>query len=197
MPALAQPRYSPEEYLVLERKAEYKSEYVDGRIFAMAGPSRKHNRITLNLASQINEKLRGRQCEAYSNDMRVRVPATSLYAYPDIVAVCGEQQLEDSHLDTLLNPTVIVEVLSASTEAYDRGIKFAHYRRLAALQEYVLVSLNEIRIEHYARRGEQWVLTEISDSDGMLRLASIGAEVLLRDIYDKVQFESENTIAEG
>jgi Uma2 family endonuclease len=197
MSAVARSSYTPEEYLALERKAEYKSEYINGRIYALAGASRRHNRITLNLASLINEQFRGRPCEAYSSDMRVKIEAVHVYTYPDVVAVCGEQRLEEGQSDTLLNPTLLVEVLSPSTEAYDRGMKFAYYRKLDSIQEYVLASQDEIRIEHFARRGEQWILTEYSDPEGTLRLESIGCEVGLRDIYDKVRFESESTIPEA
>jgi Uma2 family endonuclease len=128
------------EYLEIERKAEIKSEYIAGRTYAMSGASRQHNLITANTLSEIHPQLRGRNCEAFVSDMRVKVSPTGMYTYPDDVAVCGEARFEDSHMDTLLNPTVIVEVLSGSTEAYDRGEKFAHYRRLESLREYVLVA---------------------------------------------------------
>jgi Uma2 family endonuclease len=123
--------------------------------------------------------------------MRVKVRATGMYAYPDVAAVCGGSSFEDEHVDTLTNPAVIIEVLSPSTEAYDRGEKFAHYRRLASLQEYVLVAQDKVRIEHFARRNDdsgQWVLTEFSDPNGTLRLASIGCDLALRGIYDRVEF---------
>ena len=188
-----QPRYSPAEYLALEREAPYKSEYINGQIYAMAGASRRHNIIEGNIYRLIGQHFVGRPCEAYVTEVRVKVSPTGMYTYPDVVAVCGEPRFEDSHTDTLTNPTVIVEVLSPSTEAYDRGEKFAHYRRLDSLMEYVLVAQDKVRVEHYARQGDGWLLTEISDRDGVLRLAAIDCAVPLRDMYDKVDFEGATT----
>ena len=128
-------RYTPEQYLELERKAPYKNEFVNGQIYAMPGASRAHNLITGNTHREVSSQLRGRPCETYVSDMRVKVNTTGLYTYPDVVVVCGEIRFDDAQKDTLLNPTVLIEVLSPSTEAYDRGEKFAHYRRLASLQE--------------------------------------------------------------
>jgi Uma2 family endonuclease len=186
--ASSQSRYTPEQYLALERQAEYKSEYVNGMIIALAGASRAHGLIVFNLARELGPQLIGRQCEAYVSDMRVKISATGLYTYPDLVAVCGEALFDDEHTDTLLNPTVIVEVLSLSTEAYDRGEKFAHYRRIESLQEYVLVSQDKVRIESYVRQGSQWILSEASDLEETVRLESIGCDLVLRSVYDKVQF---------
>jgi Uma2 family endonuclease len=123
------------------------------------------------------------------SDMLVKVSPTGMYTYPDVVAVCGEPHLEDAHFDTLLNPQIIVEVLSESTEAYDRGEKFAHYRRLDTLCEYVLVAQDRVRVERYVRDGEQWVLSEISDPDGALHIASVDCDVMLAEIYEKVEFD--------
>ncbi len=187
--AAVKPRYTPEQYLALERKAPFRSEYFDGCITAMSGASRLHNLIAINLSRVISTQLLDRPCEVYASDMRVGVSPTGLYTYPDIVAVCGEPQLQDSELDTLLNPTVIVEVLSSSTEAYDRGNKFAHYRRLESLREYVLVAQDRVRVERYTRRGDEWVLAELSRLDDILHLASIGCEVALREIYTKTQLQ--------
>ena len=133
------PRLTPEDYLALERSADFKSEYFDGEIFAMTGASEPHNTIVANTLSEIRQQLKKRPCKVYANDMRVKVDPTGLYTYPDVVVVCGKARLEDAHLDTLLNPTLIVEVLSDSTEAYDRGRKFEHYRKLESLAEYVLI----------------------------------------------------------
>ncbi len=191
MSALAKQYYTGGQYLALEREADYKSEFINGQIFAMSGASREHNLISLNLASTLHAQLRGKPCEAYISDMRVKVDPTGMYTYPDVVAVCGEPHFEDSRVDTLVNPTVIIEVLSPSTEAYDRGDKFAHYRRLESLTDYVLVAQDKLRVEHFVRvgdEGEQWMFTEISGLDGTLHLASIGCNVSLRDIYDKVEF---------
>ena len=187
-PTLAQPLVTPAEYLALERKSREKSEYVNGRVYAMSGASRLHNLIAGNVFGELRAKLRGRPCEAYVNDMRVKVQRTGMYTYPDVVALCEEPRLEDAELDTLLNPSVIVEVLSPSTESYDRGEKFAHYRRLDSLQEYVLVAQVTRRIEHFRREGDHWVLTEISDPGGELTLSSLGCALSLADIYDRVEF---------
>jgi Uma2 family endonuclease len=184
-------RHTPEQYLALERKSPVKHEYYDGSMFAMAGASRRHNLIAVNLCREISSQLRDRPCEAYVSDMRVCVGPTGLYTYPDVVAVCGEPQFQDGELDTLLNPTVIVEVLSPSTEADDRGNKFAHYRRLASLRDYVLVAQDRVRVERYTRQGEEWLLTELSRLEDVLGLAAIGCEVSLREIYAKVPFPDD------
>lgn len=199
--SLASPksRYTAEEYLALERKAEYKSEFVNGMIVGSAGATRQHNLIAGNVFGEVRAQLRGRTCEVYMSDIRVKVDPTGLYTYPDVVVACGDIRFEDEHVDTLLNPTLIVEVLSPSTEAYDRGEKFAHYRRLETLQEYVLVSQDKVRIESYVRQGAQWLLSEASGGDEMVRLESIGCGLVLRDVYDKVRFEesTEEDLSEG
>ena len=195
--AAVKTRVTPEQYLALERKAAFKSEYLNGQIIAMAGASRPHNLVAGNLHAEIRAQLRDRPCESYVGDMRVYIPPTGLYTYPDVVAVCGEPQFQDGELDTLLNPTVIVEVLSPSTEAYDRGLKFAHYRRLASLREYVLVAQDRVLVERYTRRGDEWLLTEWSRPDDILRLASIDCDVALREIYAKVPFPAGEELADA
>jgi Uma2 family endonuclease len=180
---------TPGEYLEIERASEIRSEFIAGRMFAMSGASRRHSFIAGNFFRELSSQVRGRDCEAHMNDLRVKVSPTGLYTYPDIVAVCGAH-FEDEETDTLLNPTVIVEVLSASTEAYDRGEKFAQYRRLDSLREYVLVAQDKIRIEHYRREGEEWILSEVSDPDATLHLSSIDCHVGIAAIYEKVDFES-------
>jgi Uma2 family endonuclease len=184
-------RFTPEQYLATERKADFKSEYDGGYITATAGASRKHNLIALNFASEIRSQLRSRACEAYIGDMRLCVSPNGLYTYPDVMAVCGEGQYLDADVDTLLNPTMIAEVLSDSTESYDRGRKFGHYQRLSSLKEYVLVAQDEVRVERYTRRGDDWILTVFTSLDDTLRLASIDCAVPLRDIYDRIEFSSE------
>lgn len=156
----------------------------------MSGASRRHNLISLNLGRELSLQMRDRPCEAYVTDMRVKISPTGMYTYPDVVGVCGEPHFEDTYIDTLLDPTVIIEVLSESTEAYDRGEKFAHYRRLASLHDYVLVAQDKIRVEHYVRNGEQWVLSEISDPDGTLQLLSVACGIGMRQIYEKVDMSS-------
>ena len=187
-PPLVQPLMTPAEYLAAERGAASRSEYVNGRVYALAGASRVHNLIVGNTFAELRAQLRGRPCEVYVSDMRVKVEHTGMYTYPDVVGVCGEPAFEDEHLDTLLNPAVIIEVLSPSTERYDRGEKFVHYRRLASLQEYVLIAQDIRRIDHYRRDGDSWVLTEVSEPDAALVLESLGATLALADIYDRVEF---------
>jgi Uma2 family endonuclease len=180
---------TPEEYLALERKAEYKNEYVDGEIVAMTGASRKHNLIVINLAREISQQLKDRPCETYSGDMRVRIPSTRLYTYPDVVVVCDEPQFEDDYVDTLLNPTVIIEVLSESTELYDRGKKFGFYRTLESLIEYLLVAQDEHRVEQFVRQSdERWLLSDYRSPEDTIEIASIQCSLELREVYDKVSF---------
>ena len=190
------PRLNPDDYLTIERSAEFKSEYFDGEIFAMAGASRAHNSIVLNTGSEIRQHLKNRSCKAYVNDMRVKVSPTGLYTYPDVVVVCGKEQFEDTHLDTLLNPTLIIEVLSDSTEAYDRGRKFEHYRHLDSLVEYVLIAQHRPHVESFRRQSDQhWLLAECSGLDGTLRLESIDCDLALAEIYAKVEL-SESPLAD-
>lgn len=178
--------FTPEEYLASERKATRKSEYLHGEIFAMSGASLAHTRITTDIATELNIQLRGRECEVISNDMRVKTGPKGAYFYPDVVVFCGEPRFEDNVFDTLLNPIIVVEVLSPSTEAYDRGEKFAHYQELVSLREYVLVSQDRVRVEHYRLIKTQWVQTEFQVSEDVLLLVSIGCELPLQDIYRRV-----------
>src|SRR5262249_32000266 len=145
---------SPAEYLAAERRSETKHEYLRGVVYAMAGASREHNRITLNLGAEIRAQLKGSPFEAFVSDMRVLVEATGLYTYPDVAVVGGERPFLDAEVDTLLNPNVLIEVLSPSTEAYDRGKKFAHYRRIPSLVEYVLVAQDRPLVERFTRRDD-------------------------------------------
>ena len=184
---------TPEEYIAFERKAipnadTVRSEYVNGEIIAMSGASRAHNLITINISTALHSRLRGSGCETYANEMRVSAPATSSYFYPDVVVVCEEPRFEDDVFDTLLNPILLVEVLSPSTEAFDRGEKFAHYRHLASLQEYVLVAQDQMLVEHYRRQEKQWILTDFRTRAEMLSLPSIHCELPLQDIYERVTF---------
>ena len=183
--------FTPEEYLAKERKALTKSEYRDGQIHTMPGASRKHNLIAVHITGELYIQLRTRSCEVYTNDMRVKVSSAGLYTYPDVVVVCEEPRFEDTHFDTLLNPTVLIEVLSPSTAAYDRGDKFASYQKLDSLCEYVLISQDSVCVEHYLRQGQAWDLTEFRSLDDVFHLVSIGCELSLRAIYAKVQFSQE------
>ena len=189
---MALPRYiSPEEYLRMERKSQERHEYYRGEVFAMSGASREHNLIAQNTSRSLGNQLDDRPCEVYQSDMRVKVSPTGLYTYPDVVVVCGEPQFEDAELDTLLNPTVIIEVLSESTEKYDRSKKFQHYRNVASLQEYVLIAQDEVHVEQFTKQGEQWVYADASKPDDVFTLPSIGCTLALSAVYKKVTFETD------
>ena len=178
---------TPQEYLEHERRNEYKSEYIDGVVVALTGASRRHNLITVNISREISQQLRGRPCETYAGDMRVRIPGRG-YTYPDVTVVCGEPQFEDGHLDTLLNPTAVVEVLSESTEGYDRGRKFGFYRTVESLAEYVLVAQDEYRVEQFTRQPDgRWLLSDHRSPGDVVELASVECALALRDVYEKVE----------
>ena len=188
MTAVAKRRLTAEEYLAIERKAEFRSEYFAGEMFAMSGASREHNLIALNLGSELREQLKDRPCEAYTTDMRVRVPS-GLYTYPDVVVVCGSPKFDDDHVDTLLNPLLLIEVLSESTADYDRGTKFKHYRQITSLREYVVVDQAAAQIEHFVLGSDgKWSLTEIAGLDKTLSLESIECQIPLAEVYRKVTF---------
>jgi Uma2 family endonuclease len=179
-------KISPVEYLELERKAEFKSEYVDGTVVPMPGATREHNLIETNIIRDLSFQVRGRDCEVYGGNMKVRVPVS--YRYPDATVVCGTPMFEDAETDVLLNPTVVFEILSKSTETYDRGDKFAEYRQRESLQAYVLVSQIMPRIEIYRRQGDDWLFSEVGGLDKTLRLETIGCELKLSEVYEKVEF---------
>jgi Uma2 family endonuclease len=181
------PYLTPAEYLALERRAETRSEYHDGELLAMVGASREHNLIVLNCGREISAQLKGRPCETYANDMRVKVAAVNRYFYPDLVIVCGEPQFEDSSVDTLLNPTVIIEVLSDSTERFDRGKKFAYYRTLPSLRGYLLIAQDEYRIDAYRKDTDRrWLLEDAQGRDATLALGIADCTLALREVYDRI-----------
>jgi Uma2 family endonuclease len=181
---------TPEEYLELERKAEIKSEYLDGEMFAMSGVTLEHSTIVVNLITELNNQFVDRPCQVLGPDLRVKVSTTGLYTYPDLVAFCGEPKFEDRRFDTLLNPQLIIEVLSHSTEAYDRGKKFAPYRTITSVREYVLVSQTECRIERFGRRDDgNWDYTECTDPNGSIEFTSVACRVFLQRVYRNVDFE--------
>lgn len=190
MVAIQKQRWTRESYLAFDRASDEKHEFIDGNVCAMTGASENHNLINVNITIALGIQFRGRPCKLYANDMRVRLPSHN-YVYPDIAVVCGEAQLEDEHLDTLLNPTVIIEVLSPSTESYDRGKKFEHYRALESLQEYLLVSQEQAHIERYIRQEDGWLLTEAKGMEASIELSSIGCALTLADVYDKVTFDTQ------
>jgi Uma2 family endonuclease len=189
MSAATKIRLTPEQYLAIERKAQFKSEFYDGEMFAMAGVSRQHSRIKENLTGELYARLKGGPCRSHSSDMRVKVSRTGLYAYPDVVIVCGDEQYEDDVVDTLLNPQIIIEVLSDSTESYDRGKKFRHYQQIASLREYVLVAQNEPAIDHFVRTGDTFVTyPSLEGLDGEFAFASVPMRLPVADIYAGVVF---------
>ena len=188
--AAIQTYLTPEEYLTFERKATTKSEYLRGQIIAMSGASFAHNFITADIVTHLNIQLMGGECQVAASDMRVKAIQTESYFYPDVVVICGEPRAEDDNFDILLNPTLIVEVLSPSTEAYDRGEKFEHYQQIASLKEYVLISQDNVHVEQYRRHGQRWLLTEFWEIEEVLSLLSIGCELRLQDVYRRVKFAS-------
>lgn len=180
-------RLSVEEYLDLERQAETRSEFLDGEMFAMSGASLRHNALTMNLGLALQPRLRRQGCRAFSSDMRVRISATDLFAYPDVVVVCGAPELGDAAMDTLLNPKVIFEVLSPTTEGYDRGLKFEHYRLIPSLTDYVLVAQDRVHVDHFLRQADGRWLLEAADTQGAsLDLSSLGLSLSLAEIYQDV-----------
>ena len=183
--------YTEDEYLTLEREAEYKHEYLAGRIYAMSGGSPEHSSITVNITREVSVQLRRTPCRAFSNDMKVR--AGRLYAYPDLSVVCGEPTFRDARRDVLLNPIVIFEVLSPSTEAFDRGKKLAQYQQIPSLKEYVLIAQDEPRIDHYVRRADnEWLVSIVVGMGAKVPLDSIDCTLLLSEVYDRVAFASES-----
>lgn len=182
-----EPRLTPADYLAFERRADYKSEYLAGEIFAMVGASEPHNLIVANVIAELRQQLKKRPCKVYPSDMRVKVSPTGLYTYPDVTVLCGQAQFDDERRDTLLNPTLIIEVLSDSTEGYDRGKKFEHYRKLESLTEYVLIAQDRCHIESYRRQSNgQWLLVEVTDPQSRIPLPAIDGELALAEVYDKV-----------
>ena len=184
----AQTYLTPEEYLAWERKADIKHEYLRGKIIAMSGTSRAHSLIVTNISGELYIQLKGGTCEVHTNDMRVRTSPETSYFYPDVVVVCDKPRFEDNTFDTLLNPIVLVEVLSPSTQVYDRGEKFKHYQQLTSLREYILVSQDEVGVERYRRQGTEWQPTEFRSLEDVLSLTSIDCELSLDDIYRRIEF---------
>ncbi len=191
MSALPNKKWTVEEYLAFERASEEKHEYLAGEVYLMAGASENHNLIVANLIITIGIQLRNRPCRIYPSDMRVRV-FNANYAYPDVTVVCSTPEFEDAEVDTLLNPTLIIEVLSPSTEQYDRSKKFQNYRTLDSLQEYILISQDAPRIERYLRQENgQWLFSDAALLESTVEITSIGCSLPLSDVYDKVKFEQE------
>lgn len=196
MSSLPIPRYTPEQYLEMERKADFKSEYVNGEIMVMAGASREHILIVGNLVRELGNQLRASPCETYSTDMRTRISPTR-YTYPDIAVAC-QPEFEDATLDVLLNPLVIIEVLSPTTEVDERGLRFAHYRRTPSLADYIMIAQYRSSVEHYSRHGQDlWTLREYDALDDVLSLPSIACDIRLADVYERVELAEEAQMQGG
>ncbi len=183
---------TPEEYLVLERKTTLKSEYLSGEIVAMSGASHPHNLITMNIANGLYNQLADRGCQVFASDMRVGINAGDSYFYPDVSVVCDNPRFEDNEFDTLINPTVVVEVLSQSTETNDKGEKFTRYKQLESLQEYILISQDQIRVEHYFRQGSIWKSDELTSLEDILLLTSVDAELPMQQVYRFVKIDNSD-----
>jgi Uma2 family endonuclease len=181
---------TPEQYLEIERKAAFRSEYYRGEMFAMAGAQRAHILLVTNVVRELSQQVRQRPCQIFSNDLRVNIPKYGFYTYPDVVGVCGEARFLDNQFDTLLNPNLIVEILSPSTEAYDRGRKFEQYRAIDSLSEYLMVGSDRMHVELYTRKPEGWVLSDANLPESVIELASIGCSLKLADVYEKVEFDA-------
>ncbi len=193
MAALPKKRWTVEEYLAFERASEEKHEFIDGDVYLMSGASRQLNLISVNVISSLTTQLRERPCEVYGSDMRVRVEGD--FTYPDVIVICAVPLFDDNEfVDTLLNPTLIVEVLSPSTELYDRGKKFQKYRTIDSFQEYVLIAQDEYRIERFLRdETGNWIFSEAISAQAEVNLTSIGCTLRLADVYAKVTFEPDES----
>jgi Uma2 family endonuclease len=180
-----------EEYLALDRAAERQSEFIDGEMVLREGANVRHSTVTVNLIGEVGRSVRGTPCELFGSDLRLRV-SSRMYAYPDVTIVCGKPMLADERQDVLLNPTVIFEVLSPSTEYYDHGVKFQRYREVESLQDYILVAQDQIRVEQFTRGdANTWTLRDYLRAEDVLRIASIGVSLPLAAIYERIEFPAE------
>jgi Uma2 family endonuclease len=188
MTALPEQFVSLEEYFALEETSEIKHEYYQGRTFAMTGASEQHNLITVAVVSKLNNQLEDKPCRPYSGDFRLKIEAVNIYTYHDLSVICGDTQFADGRKDTFLNPTLLIEVLSDSTEAYDRGKKTGFYRTIPTLREYLLIEQSSPHVERYRRYGHDWILTEYSTMGDEVALDSIGCTLSLGEMYKRVSF---------
>jgi len=198
----SQSRYTVEEYLALERASDERYEFFDGQVYLMAGESPDHGTICTNISGQLYNQLRGKSCQVFSKDMKVRsgpqpksrYEIKGLYSYPDLIVICGEPQFHDEYRDVLLNPAVIIEVLSPSTEAFDRGEKWSRYQSwLPSLTHYVLVSQAKPQLEHFLRQpNDEWLYSSVKELAGSLQLASIDCTLRLAEVYDRIVFPVES-----
>lgn len=183
-----------EDYLAWEREADFKSEYLRGQIYAMSGASVEHNTIASNLIREIGNGLKGRPCRAFVSDMKVQIDTADAYFYPDISGLCGEMEFHDDRRDTYRNPQFVIEILSDSTESYDRGKKFLHYQMLPSLKEFVLVSQKTAVVEVYRKDGDRWIYQLSRGNGAVLKLESVGCEVPFEEIYRNVEFPPEEPL---
>ena len=191
--------YTPEEYLELEEAADYKSEYIDGQIIAMAGASINHNRITGNFYATLNFAFRQQEkYEVFNSDIRLWIPQKLIYTYPDVIIIADEPEFFNNRTDTITNPQVIIEVLSKSTKSYDREDKFAAYRTIPTFQEYLLIDQNRIHVEQFSKTGKKrWNLCEYDEEDENISLETVPFEISLQDLYSKVKFSNINLDVEN
>lgn len=198
MSAQLAPFYTPEQYLEREQDADYKSEYLSGQIFAMAGGSPEHSAIGNNIGREMGNLLKRGPCQVFNSDLRVTVMQSGLMTYPDVTVVCGEQHRHPMDNNSIINPTVLFEVLSPTTEAYDRGAKWALYRHLDSLQEYLLVSQDKPLVEQYVRQDDgSWKFTAAEGLEASLWLPSLGCTLFLAEVYDRVTLEETMPRAEA
>jgi Uma2 family endonuclease len=184
--------YSPQEYLELETAAESKSEYYKGKIIPIAGITPNHNQIAGNFSSALNFAFKGQPAQVFMSDLRLWIPQTRLFTYPDVMVVSGELEYAEGRKDTITNPVAIAEVLSDSTEDYDRGKKFKLYRSIPSLREYILIAQSEMQVEQFSQTDDnKWILSEYEGENAVLTLTSLPFQIALPDIYDKVEFESQ------
>jgi Uma2 family endonuclease len=184
---------SVDDYLAFERGQPEKHEFFDGEIVQQAGASIAHNLISANIIGSLHQQLRAKPCTILPSDMRIRTPRRRQYMYPDATIICGPPRFDDDHHDTIVNPVVIIEVLSPSTESYDRGRKFQAYRTITTLQEYLLISQTMRRVEHFQRHNDlMWLMREYTDLDQIIELTSVGCRILLPDLYEKVNLPADD-----
>ena len=182
--------YSPEEYLALEEIADYKSEYIDGEIYPMTGGSTNHNKIALNFSTELNFAFKKLDYEVYMGDVRLWIPKRRIYTYPDVMVVVGEPEYYNHHTDTIMNPKMILEVLSKSTQGYDKSDKFDYYRSIPTLEEYILIHQNKVYVEQFYQTGKKrWSFREYDTEDEVIVLNSVPFQISLVDVYNKVKFE--------
>ncbi len=189
-------RFTPEEYMELEEQALEKSEYIDGFIYAMSGSTPKHAAITANVIGNLVPGLKKGSCRVYSGDLKIASDMRGHFTYPDAVVVCGKPRFHDKFKDVLLNPTVIIEVLSPSTEAYDRGDKFKRYRRIGSLTDYLLIAQDQPLVEHFSKQTDGWVMQDADKLSGKIKLKTLKMTFALTELYDGIEFETEAELSD-